>query len=252
MTTSHVICNLTTHELCVAALAVNEASSDLDLPNDQSLHSFVISPSKNRTQGSPIVLWRMIDTESTAEQLALHVAFSRGDQWSCPTRVDQTLARRCITISNGASAIPVVVTTQEDKGTTYILVHIDDHPQLFIENSCPFRILLGEANSAADDIFQDSQNFFWRCEVESNTASYYTLPSVGNRLPDGQAVEQQPRLLLSGLPQHHDGKTPAGSFFFYLWFQLHGVVHIPTPCHRFLNFFPFRRFFGSFPPGVSL
>lgn len=44
------------------------------------------------------------------------------------------------------TTIPLVVTTQEDKGTVYVMIHVDKHPQLFIDNKCPFDIFVGQAN----------------------------------------------------------------------------------------------------------
>lgn len=48
MSTSHVICNFTPHELRAASLAVDNTHSCRDFPADNELYSFNVSPAKDR------------------------------------------------------------------------------------------------------------------------------------------------------------------------------------------------------------
>lgn len=204
VTSSHVIANLTSQELCVATLAVHEETSNLQLPYDLTPYSLNISPSEDQKQGTPIVQWYTLYTESNVEPLVLYVSFSLGHKWSCPIRVDQAMSRRSVAIPNGCASMPVIVTTQEDKGTTFIVVHTDDHPQLLIENACCFKILLGQADESSNDILPDSAHFMWICEVDSGATSHYSLPCVSNRLPDTAVLSASNVLLFSAVQPPYD------------------------------------------------
>ncbi|EFN83982.1 Vacuolar protein sorting-associated protein 13B [Harpegnathos saltator] len=204
---SHVIANLTTQELCVATLAVYEEASDLQLPYDLTPYSLNILPSEDQKQGIPIVQWYTLYTKSNVEPLVLYVSLSLGHRWSCPIRMDQAMSRRSVTIPNGNASVPVIVTTQEDKGTTFIVVHIDDHPQLLIENACCFKILLGQADESNNKILPDSAHFAWICEVDSEASSYYSLPCVSNRLPDTTVFNASNILLFCTVEPPYDQPT---------------------------------------------
>lgn len=203
ISSSHVIANLTSQELCVATLAVHEEARDLQLSHDLTPYSLNILPCEDQKQGTPIVQWYTLYTESNVEPLALYISFSLGHKWSCPIRVDQTISRKSVAIPNGCSSMPVIVTTQEDKGTTFIIIHADDHPQLLIENSCGFKILLGQADENGNDILADSAHFTWICEIDSRATSHYSLPCVSNRLPD-TAVPNASNVLLFSTVQNDE------------------------------------------------
>lgn len=197
ITSSYVIVNLTSQELCVATLAVHEIAKGLQLPDDLTPCSLNILPSEDQKQGTPIVQWYTLYTESNVEPLVLYVSLSLGHKWSCPIRVDQAMSRISVAIPNGSSSMPVIVTTQEDKGTTFIAVHNDDHPQLLIENACGFKILLGQADENGGEILPDSAHFTWICEVDSGATFHYSLPCVSNRLPDTTVPSASNILLFS-------------------------------------------------------
>ncbi|CAL7938023.1 unnamed protein product [Xylocopa violacea] len=201
---SHVISNLTSKELCVATLAVHEDATRLELPNDLTPYSLNILPSEDQKQGIPIAQWYTLYMEDIVEPLVLYVSLSLGHKWSCPVRVDQGMSRKCVTIPNGSSTMPVVITTQEDKGTTYIMIHMDYHPQLLIENTCAFKILLGQSNETSDGIIPDTSHFTWICEIESNATCHYSIPSVSNRLPDAPVTNTSNVLLFSAVTNSHN------------------------------------------------
>jgi len=197
ITSSHVIANLTPQELCVATLAVHEEARDLQLPHDLTPCSLNISPSEDQRQGTPIVQWYTLYTESNVEPLVLYISLNLGHKWSCPIRVDQAMSRKSVVIPNGSSTMPVIVTTQEDKGITFVVIHSDDHPQLLIENACGFKILLGQADEKGNEILPDSAHFTWICEIDSGATSHYSLPCVSNRLPDTTVPNASNVLLFS-------------------------------------------------------
>lgn len=197
ITSSHVIANLTPQELCVAMLAVHEEARNLQLPHDLTPYSLNISPSEDQRQGTPIVQWYTLYTESNVEPLILYISLSLGHKWSCPIRVDQAMSRKSVVIPNGSFTTPVIVTTQEDKGSTFIVIHSDDHPQLLIENACGFKILLGQADEKENEILSDSAHFTWICEVDSGAMSHYSLPCASNRLPDTTVPSTSNVLLFS-------------------------------------------------------
>ncbi|EZA51369.1 Vacuolar protein sorting-associated protein 13B [Ooceraea biroi] len=201
ITSSHVIANLTSQELCVATLAVHEQASDLQLPHDLTPCSLNILPSEDQKQGTPIVQWYTLYTDSNVEPLMLYISLSLGHRWSCPIRVDQPMSRKSVAIPNGSSSMPVIVTTQEDKGITFIVIHSDDHPQLLIENACGFKILLGQADESGNEILSDSAHFTWICEVDSGGTFHYSLPCVSNRLPD-TAIPSASNVLLFSTVQN--------------------------------------------------
>ncbi|KZC08609.1 Vacuolar protein sorting-associated protein 13B [Dufourea novaeangliae] len=204
ITSSHVISNLTSRELCVATLAAHEDATGLELPNDLTLYSLNISPADDQKQGIPITQWYTLYMEDIIEPLVLYISLSLGHKWSCPIRVDQTMSRRCVAVPNGSNTMPVVITTQEDKGTTYIMIHADDHPQLSVENSCAFKILLGQANETGEAIIPDTSHFTWVCEVESGATCHYSIPSISNRLPDVPVSVASNVLLFSAVTSHSD------------------------------------------------
>ncbi|XP_026672531.1 vacuolar protein sorting-associated protein 13B isoform X2 [Ceratina calcarata] len=204
VTSSHVISNLTSQELCVASLAVHEDATRLELPNDLTPYSLNISPSDDQKQGIPISQWYTLYTEDVVEPLVLYVSLSLGHKWSCPVRVDQGLGRKCVAVPNGSGTMPVVITIQEDRGTTFIMIHADDHPQFLIENTCVFKILLGQANETASGIVPDTAHFAWTCEVESNATCHYSTPSVGNRLPDAPVTNVPNVLLFAAVTNGHN------------------------------------------------
>ncbi|XP_043519945.1 vacuolar protein sorting-associated protein 13B isoform X2 [Frieseomelitta varia] len=201
---SHVISNLTSQELCVATLAVHEDATRLELPNDLTPYSLNISPSEDQKQGIPITQWYTLYMEDIIEPLVLYVSLSIGHKWSCPIRVDQGMSRKCVAVPNGSSSMPVVITMQEDRGTMYIMIHVDYHPQLLIENTCAFKVLLGQANETAEAIIPDASHFTWICEIESNATSHYSIPSVSNRLPDAPLANTSNILLFSAVTSSHN------------------------------------------------
>ncbi|XP_076241466.1 vacuolar protein sorting 13B [Calliopsis andreniformis] len=207
ITSSHVISNLTSQELCIATLAVREDAFRLELPNDLTLYSLNISPAEDQKQGIPITQWYTLYMEDIIEPLVLYISLSLGHKWSCPVRVDQGMSRKCVAVPNGSNTMPVVITTQEDKGTTYIMIHEDHHPQLLIENTCAFKILLGQATETAEEIIPDTQHFTWICEVESNATCHYSLPSISNRLPDAPIITASNVLLFSAVINSHNDQS---------------------------------------------
>ncbi|XP_076295219.1 vacuolar protein sorting 13B isoform X2 [Lasioglossum baleicum] len=204
VTSSHVISNLTSQELCIATLAVHEEETGLDLPNDLTLYSLNISPAEDQKQGIPITQWYTLYMEDIMEPLVLYISLSLGHKWSCPVRVDQGMSRKCVAIPNGSATMPVVITTQEDKGTTYIMIHVDYHPQLLIENTCAFKILLGQSNETGETILSDTAHFTWTCEIDSGASCHYSIPSVSNRLPDAPVSTASNVLLFSAVTNHGD------------------------------------------------
>lgn len=199
VSSSHVIANLTSQELCVATLAVNETSSNLRIPADLTPYSLNILPSEDQKNATPIVQWYLLYEQENVDPMALYISLSLGHRWSCPIRVDQGMSRRCLAIPNGSATMPIVVTTQEDKGTTYITIHDDKHPQLLINNGCNFKILLGQANADTTGILSETPQFSWICDVESGGSCHYSLPAVGSRLPDSPALSVTPLLLLTAV-----------------------------------------------------
>ncbi|XP_046469502.1 intermembrane lipid transfer protein VPS13B isoform X2 [Neodiprion pinetum] len=199
VSSSHVIANLTPQEMCVATLAVNDALSNLQIPADLTPYSLNILASEDQKYATPIVQWHLLSDQQFVEPMALYVSLSLGHRWSCPIRVDQGMSRRCLAIPNGSATMPIVVTTQEDKGTTYITIHVDKHPQLLISNGCNFKILLGQANADLTGILAEIPHFSWICEIESGGSCHYSLPAIGSRLPDSPALSTTPLLLLSAV-----------------------------------------------------
>ncbi|XP_076376736.1 vacuolar protein sorting 13B isoform X1 [Megalopta genalis] len=204
ITSSHVISNLTSQELCIATLAVHEEETALELPNDLTLYSLNISPAEDQKQGIPITQWHTLYMEDIMQPLVLYISLSLGHKWSCPVRVDQGMSRKCVAIPNGSTTMPVVIMTQEDKGTTYIMIHVDHHPQLLIENTCAFKILLGQANETGDAVMPDTGHFTWICEVESGASCHYSIPTVSNRLPDAPVSTVSNVLLFSAVTNYGD------------------------------------------------
>ncbi|KAG7190764.1 hypothetical protein KM043_006836 [Ampulex compressa] len=204
---SHAVSNLTSQELCVATLAVHGEALQMDLPRDLTPYSLNILPSEDQRQATPIVEWHTLYMDNIVEPLVLYISLSLGHQWSCPVRVDQGMSRRCVAIPNESSTSPVVITTQEDKGTIYVMIHIDHHPQLFIENTCAFKILLGQANKNEEDILPDVPHFKWICEVESGAMMHYSLPCISNRLPDTPPPTASNVLLFSSIMNNQDGQA---------------------------------------------
>ncbi|XP_076650338.1 vacuolar protein sorting 13B isoform X2 [Halictus rubicundus] len=204
VTSSHVISNLTSQELCIATLAVHEEETGLELPNDLTLYSLNISPTEDQKQGIPITQWYTLYMEDIMEPLVLYISLSLGHKWSCPVRVDQGMSRKCVAIPNGSATMPVVISTQEDKGTTYIMIHVDYHPQLLIENTCAFKILLGQSNESGEATLSDTAHFTWTCEVDSGASCHYSTPSVSNRLPDAPVSTASNVLLFSAVTNHGD------------------------------------------------
>ncbi|XP_066581689.1 intermembrane lipid transfer protein VPS13B isoform X2 [Prorops nasuta] len=203
VSSSHVIGNSTNRELYVATMAVHDSVADLDLPDDLTPYSLNVLPSDNERQATPIVQWHMLNSDNVITPVALYVSLSLGYSWSCPVRVDQNVSRRCISIPNDNTTLPVIVTTQEDKGTIYIIIHNDNHPQLQIENACSFKILIGQSNEEADSVIKDAAHFSWMCKIETGATCHYSLPSFGSRLPDTPTIENSNILLLAILPTHN-------------------------------------------------
>ncbi|XP_012288372.1 vacuolar protein sorting-associated protein 13B [Orussus abietinus] len=196
---SHVIGNNTDQELRLAAIVIHEKSNDLCLPSDLTPFSIKILPSKDQRETVPVVQWHMLYPERPLEPVAFYISLSLNQQWSCPVRVGQGISRRSIAVRDGSTTIPVVMTTQEDKGTLFIMLYRDEHPQLFIENTCSFTIVLGQANASSDAILLDSEHFSWMCEVESGCSSHYSTPIVGSKLPDSPSNNSTTKLLLSAV-----------------------------------------------------
>ncbi|XP_008205594.1 vacuolar protein sorting-associated protein 13B isoform X1 [Nasonia vitripennis] len=201
VSSNYVIENMTDCELRIATLAIPNSSTDLCLPNDLGPQSISISPTTDQRFAVPIVQWYTLFGKID-EPFILYISLQcENNSWSCPIRVDQNLSRRCTSVANGHSSIPLVITTQEDKSTVYIMIHVDKHPQLFIENMCQFKLAIGQSNEEADDIVSDTQHFTWKCQIESKTSSYYSTPAFGSRLPDLPNNNNKPiSMLIAALP----------------------------------------------------
>lgn len=229
ISSSHVISNLTSRELCIATLAVRDDATRLELPNDLTLYSLNLSPTEDQKQGIPITQWYTLYMEDIIEPLVLYISLSLGHKWSCPIRVDQGMSRKCVAIPNGSNTMPVVITTQEDKGTTYIMIHVDYHPQLLIENTCAFKILLGQANETAEGIIPNTYHFTWICEVESNATCHYSLPSISSRLPDTPVTNASNILLFSAITSNQtDQITKSKELRWSRGINLSAISNVPV------------------------
>ncbi|XP_023313825.1 vacuolar protein sorting-associated protein 13B isoform X2 [Trichogramma pretiosum] len=182
---NYVIGNMTGHDFWAAALAVPASARNLQLhdhaPTDKSIK---ISAATERRYAVPIVQWHKI-SDATDGPFVFYVALRLSEnKWSCPIRVDQGLARRCIALPRGRESLPLVVTTQEDKGTVYVTIHEDKQPQLLIDNVCPYGIVVGQSDQERDNVIPDAEHFDWKCCIESKSSCYYSMPSIGSNLPD--------------------------------------------------------------------
>ncbi|CAB0041010.1 unnamed protein product, partial [Trichogramma brassicae] len=182
---NYVIGNMTGHDFWAVALAVPASARNLQLHDHASTDkSIKISAATERRYAVPIVQWHKI-SDATDGPFVFYVALRLTEnKWSCPIRVDQGLARRCIALPKGRESLPLVVTTQEDKGTVYVTIHEDKQPQLLIDNVCPYGIVVGQSDQERDNVIPDAEHFDWKCCIESKSSCYYSMPSVGSNLPD--------------------------------------------------------------------
>lgn len=93
----------------------------------------------------------------------------------------------------------MVVISQEHKGLTYLSVHHDIHPQLLIKNKSPEVLFCAQCDANGSAV-KESDCIQWTCYINSNTETYYTMPSVFINFPNVDASIPD-KLLLSVTPE---------------------------------------------------
>lgn len=137
--------------------------------------------------GVPIIQWQIINNGVDCDcntEYALYMAFCVRPElgWSCPIRVDKPLLRKSFCVANEEHPIPLVLTSQEHKGQTFLAIHNDNRPQIFIENKTPATLFC--AQSLGDYVATEVQHFKWHCHVASFRSIYYTMPFMSEKFPE--------------------------------------------------------------------
>lgn len=103
--------------------------------------------------------------------------------WSCPIQVDKPLMRKSFCILAKDHSIPVVLTSQEHKGQTFLSIHQDNRPQLYIENKTCTTLFCAQA-LAQGKVADETQHFKWHCKLPSYRNFYYTMPFLSEKFPE--------------------------------------------------------------------
>lgn len=79
---------------------------------------------------------------------------------------------------------PVVLTAQEIKGQTFLALHSDPRPQLFIENTTNVGFYCGQSQTDDCSIVAESEHFRWNCKIPAFTNIFYNMPVISDKFPE--------------------------------------------------------------------
>lgn len=103
--------------------------------------------------------------------------------WSCPVRVDKPFLRRSLCVFGRETPLPLVLTSYQSKGQTYLAIHRDDRPQLFIENRTD-TVMFCAQSIGGSNVVTESQHLKWNCRLPKKTSVFYTVPLQQEKFPE--------------------------------------------------------------------
>ncbi|XP_074031826.1 vacuolar protein sorting 13B isoform X2 [Leptinotarsa decemlineata] len=187
VSSTHVLSNHMSTQVQVICFAVPDRDDIYDFPKNIDPYCFTVAPHSHKSNsGISIIQWHTLNQELEGNiDYALYVSFSIQPHlgWSCPLRVDKPFLRKSTCIKSSNFPIPIVLTCQEYKGQTFIAIHNDTRPQLFIENRTGATLFcaqgLGEGRVATE-----VKHFRWHCKIENSSCQYYTMPFLSEKFPE--------------------------------------------------------------------
>nr|CAI5821779.1 unnamed protein product [Callosobruchus analis] len=216
ITSTHVLSNHMAKQVQVICFAVPDEERKFDIPLNMDRHCFTVAPHLDKSNcGISVIQWHTVANKNKAKNrhassssgggtnYALYMSFSlvgdpnkcnsssgsssTGGHWSCPIRVDKPLLRKSFALRTAECySVPVVLTSQDNKGQIYLTLHEDDRPQLFLENTTGATLFVAQATGlgGAVKVAEECQHFRWRCRVGNMEKTYYTMPGVSEKFPD--------------------------------------------------------------------
>ncbi|CAG9819390.1 unnamed protein product [Phaedon cochleariae] len=186
VSSSHVLSNHMSMQVQVICFAVSEGDDEYDFPVNIEPYCFTVAPhSQKSNSGISIIQWHTLTKEDSTSDYALYISFSVQPDlgWSCPLRVDKPFLRKSFCIASTDHPIPVVLTCQEHKGQTFLAVHNDTTPQLFIENKTGTTMFCAQSLEEGR-VAKEAQHFKWYCRIDNLTYRYYTMPVLSDKFPE--------------------------------------------------------------------
>nr|CAH7751442.1 unnamed protein product [Callosobruchus chinensis] len=194
VSSTHVLSNHMAMQVQVMCFAVPDEEGKFDIPVDMDRYCFAVAPHSDKSNsGISVIQWHTLTNKkgktgnpsSSGSNYALYMSFSIGDSkkcndhWSCPVRVDKPLLRKSFSLrTTECYSVPVVLTSQDNKGQIYLTLQEDDRPQLFLENTTGATLFVGQATGNYDQLY------VWCYRVGNMERTYYTMPGVSEKFPD--------------------------------------------------------------------
>lgn len=103
--------------------------------------------------------------------------------WSCPVRVDKPFLRKSLCVFGKEEPLAIVLTSHHNNGQTYVAIHRDDRPQLWLENKTD-TVLLCSQSVNGGGVASEAQHFRWNCKLPKLGNVFYTMPILSETFPE--------------------------------------------------------------------
>lgn len=96
--------------------------------------------------------------------------------WSSAYVLNPNVSRHALSLPDGNTSIPLVITWKEVSGVTYIVIAVDPLPRFVIHNDCPFTLQFGQAAPPQSPSYQKGSNE--KLVVMEQMLPPYEIPEV--------------------------------------------------------------------------
>uniref|UniRef100_A0A6B2EK58 Putative vacuolar protein n=1 Tax=Phlebotomus kandelakii TaxID=1109342 RepID=A0A6B2EK58_9DIPT len=192
-----VVSNFTEHNLRIWAFAIqSQDRKTLIKPNDSvNLGNYVIPPQSGQ-HAKGVALTAFYDLSPKKKKPAksynyfLTIRYSEDGEFSCPVHLNESINCKSVSLPKDNTYIPLRISLIKRQDQSFITIHENPYPRMWIENFTEYSLYVAQADSVAvskapvavRECFD--QHFSWYQIVPFNTKIPYTPPLVDRAFPD--------------------------------------------------------------------
>uniref|UniRef100_A0A1B0DR14 Uncharacterized protein n=1 Tax=Phlebotomus papatasi TaxID=29031 RepID=A0A1B0DR14_PHLPP len=197
-----VVSNFTQHNLTIWAFAIlSQDRKTLIKPNDAvNLGNYLIPPQSGQNPKG-VALTAFYDLSPKRKKASkgynyfLAIKYSTDGEYSCPIHLNDSINCKSVSLPFGNAYIPLRISLIKRQDQSFITIHEDPFPKMWIENFTEYSLYVAQADSvtvnkapiAVRECFD--QHFSWYQIVPFNTKIPYTPPLVDRAFPDDSPSE---------------------------------------------------------------
>ncbi|XP_059611224.1 intermembrane lipid transfer protein VPS13B [Phlebotomus argentipes] len=192
-----IVSNFTGYDLRIWAFAIqNQDRKTLIKPNDAvNVGNYTIPPQSGQ-HSKGVALTAFYDLSPKRKKPAksynyfLAIRCSEDGEFSCPVHLNEAINCKSVSLPKDNNYIPLRISLIKRQDQSFITIHEDPYPRMWIENFTEYSVYVAQADSvtvgktpvAVRECFD--QHFSWYQIVPFNTKIPYTPPLVDRAFPD--------------------------------------------------------------------